>query len=51
MVKPNNIVEASLLNTPGVVRYSREDPIEVKPNIFSPIYINLKNIYNMVSKI
>ncbi len=43
MVKTNCSVEKSLLETPGVVNYSKNKPVEVKPGIFSPIYINLKN--------
>lgn len=43
MVNPNNIVELALLETSGVVNYSRKNPIEVKPGIYSPIYINMKN--------
>lgn len=39
----NHIVESALLRTPGVVNYSRQNQIEVKPGIFSPIYVNLKN--------
>lgn len=39
----NHIVETALLETPGVVNYSQQKPIEVKPGIFSPIYVNLKN--------
>lgn len=43
MDKGNYLVEAALLRAPGVVNYSKEDPIEVKPGILSPIYVNLKN--------
>lgn len=43
MAKINNILEILLLKTPGVVNYSRNNPFEVKPGVFSPIYINLKN--------
>lgn len=43
MVKTTCSVERSLLATPGVVNYSKNKPVEVKPGIFSPIYINLKN--------
>lgn len=43
MANTNKVVETALLSTPGVVAYSKDHPIEVKPGIFSPIYINLKN--------
>lgn len=43
MSKIDYCVEKSLLDTPGVVNYSPDKPIEVKPGIISPIYINLKN--------
>jgi len=43
MTKTNDIVEIALLTSQGVVNYSKNNPIEVKPGIFSPIYINLKN--------
>ncbi len=43
MKKTNFHVERSLLGTPGVVNYSRHKSVEVKPGVFSPIYINLKN--------
>ena len=43
MTDLNNIVEKALLDTKGVVNYSKNNPVEVKPGIFSPIYINLKS--------
>lgn len=43
MNNTNYKVEESLLKTDGVVNYSKDKFVEVKPGIFSPIYINLKN--------
>ena len=39
----NKPIEALLLETAGVVSFSKENTIEVKPGIFSPIYVNLKH--------
>lgn len=39
----NMVVERILLETEGVVNISQDSPVEVKPGIFSPIYINLKH--------
>jgi orotate phosphoribosyltransferase len=39
----NRLIETLLLETPGVVNYSKENTIEVKPGVHSPIYINLKH--------
>lgn len=36
--------EKLLLETDGVVNYSRENPFEVKPGVFLPIYINMKGM-------
>lgn len=41
----NHTVEKLLLNTPGVVNYCKDGSIEVKPGIWSPIYVNLKNTF------
>lgn len=35
-------LESELLAAPGVVNFLVNDPIEIKPGIFSPIYINIK---------
>lgn len=35
-----------ILNTPGIVNYNRNSFFEVKPGVFSPIYINLKSALN-----
>lgn len=37
-------IDEILLTTPGVVNFSRDNKYEVKPRIFSPIYIDIKNI-------
>lgn len=42
MKMENHTVEKLLLTTPGVFNYSPDKLVEVKPGIFSPIYINLK---------
>lgn len=37
-----------LMETPGVVRYELENPVEVKPGVFLPMFINLKDTWGNV---
>ncbi len=52
----DNQIAELLTQVPGTVNYSKENPIEVKPNVFTPIYINLRNtishvmVRNIISK-
>lgn len=35
-----------LLNTPGVIEFRQDNPAEVKPGVFLPMFVNLKNTWS-----
>jgi orotate phosphoribosyltransferase len=44
----DNQIAELLIQVPGTVNFNINNPIEVKPNVFTPIYINLRNTISNV---